>query len=268
MKKFLIFGSICLLMIPELFSQNVQLWKGKSCAVVLTYDDGLNVHLDNAISLLDSLGLKGTFYIPGNSQPFANRLAEWRAAAKNGHELGNHTLFHPCNGNLPGRDWVSSDHDLADYTLNQIVDEVLVCNTFLNAVDGKSERTFAYTCGDTQVAGKDFYNGLENQFVAARGVTGANNYFQTVDLRNINSYMINGQSGSEMIKMVEDAAKSNALIVFLFHGVGGEHSLDVSLQAHRELLLYLAQHNNEVWTTTLVEVAGNIKAVRNTKKRD
>ena len=31
-------------------------WKGKKCAVVLTYDDGLDVHLTNAIPALDSLG--------------------------------------------------------------------------------------------------------------------------------------------------------------------------------------------------------------------
>ena len=38
-------------------------WKGKKCAVVLTYDDGLDVHITNAIPALDSLGLKATFYI-------------------------------------------------------------------------------------------------------------------------------------------------------------------------------------------------------------
>ncbi len=265
MKKFSVFCFIFFLLASELPAQNELLWKGKSCAVVLTYDDGLNVHLDNAIPLLHSLGLKGTFYIPGNSQAFEKRLEEWRVAAKNGHELGNHTLFHPCNGNLPGRDWVSKDHDLSGSSLKQIVDEVNLCNTFLNAVDGKTIRTFAYTCGDKEVEGKMFYDEVENQFVAARGVTSELNYFESIDLKNINSFMINGESSSEMIKMVEDAAKGKALIVFLFHGVGGEHSLNVSKDAHNELLVYLKKNEDRFWTTTLVDAAENIRTVQISK---
>lgn len=244
------------------FAQNLSLWNGKKCAVVLTYDDGLNVHLDNAISLLDSLGLKGTFYIPANSQPFARRMEEWRVVAQNGHELGNHTLFHPCNGNLPGRDWVSKDHDLANYSLKQIVDEVNLCNTFLKAVDGKTVRTFAYTCGDREVEGKMFYNEIEDQFVAARGVMSLLNHIETIDLKNVNSFMINGENGDELIKMVEKAKESNALLVFLFHGVGGEHSLDVSLSAHRELLTYLSKNESLVWTTTMAEAAVHIRVIQ------
>ncbi|HNX78439.1 MAG TPA: sialate O-acetylesterase, partial [Prolixibacteraceae bacterium] len=51
-------------------SANTKAWNGKTCCVVLTYDDGLNVHLDNAIPLLDSLGMKGTFYIPAAADVF------------------------------------------------------------------------------------------------------------------------------------------------------------------------------------------------------
>ena len=50
-------------------------WRGKKAAVVLTYDDALNVHLDNAIPLLDSLGLKGTFYLTAFAPGSKNRIA-------------------------------------------------------------------------------------------------------------------------------------------------------------------------------------------------
>ena len=230
-------------------------WKGKKCAVVLTYDDGLNVHLDHAIPLLDSLGLKGTFYIPGNSPPFANRLDEWRNAAQTGHELGNHTLFHPCIGNRPGREFVSEDHDLGKYSLQQIVDEVRLANTLLKAVDGKDQRTFAYTCGDREVGGEYFYDRLREDFPAARGVYSAMNKTGSINTDNINSYMINGQTGDQMIELVDEAIRSGNLLVFLFHGVGGEHSLNVSLSAHRKLLEYLEKNKDVIWTDSLVEVA-------------
>ncbi len=91
----------CLLLSLFLFSffagqAQERVWKNKQCAVALTYDDALNVDLDHAIPALDSVGLKGTFYLSGYSPALTNRFAEWRKVAAAGHELGNHTLFHPC----------------------------------------------------------------------------------------------------------------------------------------------------------------------------
>jgi sialate O-acetylesterase len=92
---------------PDLKISATSQWNNKTCAVVLTYDDALNVHLDNAAPLLDSLGLKATFYLSGYSGTLNKRTDEWRKLASNGHELGNHTLFHPCSGSLPGRNFVT-----------------------------------------------------------------------------------------------------------------------------------------------------------------
>ncbi|MFC2090905.1 polysaccharide deacetylase family protein, partial [Bacteroidota bacterium] len=83
-------------------------------AVVLTYDDGLDCHLDVAVPALDAHGFKSTFYCTGDSPSLDNRMDDWRTIVKNGHELGNHTLFHPCDGSR--FDWVTSDADLQTYT--------------------------------------------------------------------------------------------------------------------------------------------------------
>jgi peptidoglycan-N-acetylglucosamine deacetylase len=230
-------------------------WHGKTCVVVLTYDDGLNVHLDNAIPLLDSLGMKGTFYIPGTSRGFQERILDWKKAAANGHELGNHTLFHPCNGSLPGRNWVNPDYDLSHYTVSRFMDEVKACNLILSLIDGKTERSFAYTCGDMLAGNESFKEQIRNEFIAARGVYSAMNNIQTVDLSNINSYMINGESGAQMISLVREAMEPNSMLVFLFHGVGGEHSLNVSLPAHRELLEFLKKNEDKIRVTTLLDAA-------------
>src|SRR6185312_2046007 len=107
-------------------SQNAHVWNNKQCAVVLTYDDAIDVDLDNVIPALDSLKLKGTFYIIGSSPVVAARMNEWRLAAKHGHELGNHALFHPCDGSLPGRTFVTPDNDLSKYTVSRAVNEIRV----------------------------------------------------------------------------------------------------------------------------------------------
>jgi len=136
-------------------------WRGKKAAVVLTYDDALNVHLDNAIPLLDSLGLKGTFYLTAFAPASKNRIGDWRKVAANGHELGNHTLFHPCIGGK-GREWVNSENDMNNYSLVRMVNEIRMTNVFLQALDGKTTRTFAFTCGDMKIGDSSFIYAMKD----------------------------------------------------------------------------------------------------------
>src|SRR4030095_4370724 len=140
MKKFLLF-TILTFIAANSFPQNNIVWNNKKCAVVLTYDDALNVHLDNVIPLLDSLRLKATFYLSASFPGCKNRLNDWKKAAAEGHELGNHTLFHPCLGNMPGREWVKPENDMSKYTVKRMVNEVRMTNIFLQALNGKTERT-------------------------------------------------------------------------------------------------------------------------------
>ena len=235
-------------------------WHGKQCAVVLTYDDAINADLDNVLPALDSAKLRSTFYIIGSSSVVTNRLAEWRQAAQHGHELGNHALFHPCDGSLPGRGFVTPDNDLSKYTVSRAVAEIRANNTLLNAIDGKTARTFAYPCGDRQIGGQLFYDQLKTDFVAARGVSPGLQTAAQVQLDNVDCYSINGQSGEYMLDLVRQAQASHTLLVFLFHGVGGGHSLNVSLPAHRQLLRYLKAHEADIWVAPMVEVAEEIKA--------
>ncbi|MEZ0542925.1 polysaccharide deacetylase family protein [Fibrella arboris] len=241
----------------SLFAQNPA-WKGKKCAVALTYDDGLQVHLDNVVPALDSLGFKGTFYLSGSFPGVTARVADWKKAATHGHELANHTLFHPCTGG-PGREWVSANRDLRTYTVPRIVDEIRMTNTFLEALDGKKQRTFAYPCGDRTVAGENYYEKVTGDFVAARGTTSEMKQPTAIDLGNVGAYGINGQSGEEMIALVKQAMATNSVLVFLFHGVGGEHNLNVALPEHRKLLQFLKQHENEIWIAPFIDVAQSVK---------
>ena len=66
------------------------------------------------------------------------------------------------------------------------------------------------------------------------------------------------KSGEQMIEWVKKAIETNSLLVILFHGVGGEHSLNVSLQAHRELLQYLKKNENDLMIGTMLDVAEHI----------
>jgi len=260
MKKYkYLLGLILLIAYQTVNAQTKTTWNNKECAVVLTYDDAINADLDNAIPALDSLGLKGTFYLIGSSPVVINRIAEWRKAAKEGHELGNHSLFHPCDGSLPGRSFVTPETDLSKYTVQRAVNEIRANNTLLKAIDGKDVRTFAYPCGDLTIGGKYFYTQLTNDFAGARGVTPGLQSITEVDLANIDCYGINGQSADYMIGLVKQAMQTNTLLVFLFHGVGGGHNINVDLEAHSKLLHFLKENHDKIWIAPMVEVATYIK---------
>jgi peptidoglycan/xylan/chitin deacetylase (PgdA/CDA1 family) len=263
------FKNIIIAVIVSLFSSDVfaqeqnRNWNGKKCAVVLTYDDALNIHLDKVIPMLDSYQFKGTFYLIGSSPVVSNRIEEWRAAAKKGHELGNHTLNHPCNGNLPGREFVTSETNLSNYTVARAVNEIRITNTLLKAIDGKNERTFAYPCGDFTIKDSLYYHSLKNDFVAARGVTPGYLNRKEVDFSNVDSFFQNGSTAEQMIAQVEEAEKKASFIVFLFHGVGGEHPLNIDLEEHRKLLEYLKKRKKDIWTAPMVDVAKYIRENQN-----
>jgi sialate O-acetylesterase len=260
-----IFIIILLLISGNISIAGEKLWNNKKCAVVLTYDDALNVHLDNVIPLFDSLGIKGTFYLPGYFPGFRERMKDWAAASARGHELGNHTLFHPCEGQMPGREWVNSDYDLKKYTVQRMTDEINMANVVLESIDGKKDRTFAYPCGDMEAGDSSYVNKIKNEFAAARGVQGKMQKPDDVDLFNIGCFMINNQPGEELINMVKEAESTGSLLVFLFHGVGGEHSINVSSEAHRQLVMYLKENEKDIYIAPMAEIAKYIKTTRGTR---
>ena len=239
-------------------AQSSKVWNGKKCAVVLTYDDAINQHLDNAIPVLDSLGLKATFYITAFSTSMQSRLNDWKKLAVTGHELGNHTLYHPCIGGK-GREWVKTEYDMNNYTVQRMIDETRMTNLFLKALDGKTKRTFAFTCGDMKIGDSSFIDAMKNDFVAARAVRNTMHKINEIDLYNVDCYMVNGETGAQMIEWVKKAVETNSLLVILFHGVGGGNGLDVSIPAHREFLQYLKKNEKNIWIAPMLKVAGYIK---------
>ena len=260
MKKIkLLIGAFSLLVSLNGYTQPVPPWQGKKCAVVLTYDDAIDQQLDNAVPVLDSLGLKATFYITAYSSSMQTRMNEWRQLAVNGHELGNHTLYHPCVGG-PDRPWVKPEYDLRNYTVQRMLDETRMTNLFLHSLDGKTRRTFAFTCGDMKIGDSSFIIPMKKDFVAARAVRNQMHPIGEVDLYNMDCYVVNGESAAQLIGWAKKAMETGSLLVILFHGVGGGNSLNVTPSAHREFLRFLKENEKDVMITTLINVSDYIRS--------
>jgi peptidoglycan-N-acetylglucosamine deacetylase len=244
------------------YAQTITSWNNKKCAVALTYDDALNIHLDKVIPSLDSAGFKATFYLIGSSDAFTKRIPEWRKAAGRGHELGNHTMYHPCYGKRPGREWVRPDYDLNNYTMQRMTDEIKMNSALLEATDGKKKRTLACPCGDSKVGDSSYLYKVKDNFVAMRDGTPDADDVNGFGAAKIQWIAPAGHTGEQLVDAVKRAMESNAMLIFVFHGVGGEHSINVSQQAHSQLLQFLKQNESQVWVAPFIDIAEYIKASR------
>ena len=232
---------------------------GAKAAVVLTYDDGLDCHLDVVVPQLDEVGLKGTFFCTGSSQSLYNRTDEWREIAKKGHELGNHTLFHPCDGNI--HDWVKPEYDLNKYTLEQILAELQTANTLLKAIDGKTERTFGYTCSNFIAGGEDFSDDIKSMFVGARCDAPIPENMDDYNVYKTPSKGVQDFTAEELIAYANEAKENGTIAIFMFHSVGGGY-LNVGANEHRALLKYIKENDDDFYCASFLEVMKYIKQNR------
>jgi sialate O-acetylesterase len=136
----------------------------------------------------------------------------------------------------------------------------------LQAMDGKTRRTFAFTCADTKIGDFSFAGSLKNDFAAMRNVRSQMHTIDKIDLNDVDCYMVNGQTGEQLIEWVKKATETQSLLVILFHGVGGGNGLDVSIPAHRQLLQYLKQNEKDIWVTPMIEVADFVTDYQNRQR--
>ena len=228
--------------------------KGEKAAVSLSYDDALDSQLDNALPTLNRYHFKASFYLTLSSTSLQNRLPEWRAAAMQGHELGNHTIFHACRKSLPNRDWVKPFHDLDQKPVAYMEEEIRTANTFLQAIDGRRERTITLPCGDgVGTGGESFVPAIADLFVAIKG--------QELQAGFSSLLAPSDVSGKQLIEHIESETGKTQLINIVFHGVGGDY-LMVSKQAHDELLEYLADNHDNYWVDSYVNIMNYVSRNR------
>lgn len=226
---------------------------GAKAAVALTYDDALASQLDHAAPALERAGLRGTFFLSSVSREHVER---WRALAQKGHELANHSLFHPCPAaNFPADPRYTSEA----YTPAQMVREIGQQEVLLTALDGRPRHGFASPCIVNEAGGQDYLEPLRAAGIVSYGRTAGWPEAGVADASALDPMRVPGHffpetvTGVELIAFAERAQASGGLAVFGFHGVGGDY-LRVSTPAHEALLAWLKAHRRDVWVAPLGEI--------------
>jgi peptidoglycan/xylan/chitin deacetylase (PgdA/CDA1 family) len=243
-------------------------------AISLTFDDGYPSQLNFAIPEMNRRGLRGTFYLTpqGSEYRFSpqfwrKRLKPWLPVFEAGHEIGNHSLSHPCSLNIKG-EWIKN---LLDMTLDDLRADISVAQGRLKAVfPQQNQNSFAYPCYETNVGRGlnkvSYVPVVASLFVAARKGGEMRGELANdpgyCDLHCLSSWPVERRDGTTMIGLVEQALSLGRWGIFTFHGIHEGH-LPVGDTDLIELLDHLVRRRDRVWVAPVAEIAANI-TVQNT----
>lgn len=235
-----------------------QFWPQNKCAALsITFDDSRLSQLENGIPILDEYGIKSTFYVLPNA--VESHLDAWKCVATKGHEIGNHTVTHPCSGSLN----YTRPHALEYYTLERMEEEMLGANEALKVLLEIEPQTFAFPCGQTFVGsgeGTQSYVPLAAKyFLAGRGFHGdAANDPHVCDLAQLIAVPADVNVFSILERYLEKALQDGRWLILAAHDVEKERQ-SISADVLRAMSEYTKKHP-ELWTDTVASIAAYIKS--------
>jgi peptidoglycan/xylan/chitin deacetylase (PgdA/CDA1 family) len=232
--------------------------KGKQVAVSLSFDDARLSQVDAGAALLDEYGIKATFYVGPSG--LKQRLEGWKKIAENGHEIGNHSLNHPCTGNFA---W-SRQKALENYTIDEMRIELIEANKQIEELLGVKPVVFAYPCGQTFIgrgkSTKSYVPLVAELFLTGRGwLDEGPNDPTFCDFAQLTGMEMDGKNFNEILSFLENAKKTGGWLVLAGHEMGGIGSQTTRLAMLRNLFEYAKDPANGIWITTVGTAAKYIQ---------
>lgn len=235
--------------------------EGKKMALSLTFDDARLSQIDTGIPLLDKYGVKATFYISPGSM--LKQSDKWKMAVLNGHDIGNHSVYHPCSGNFA---W-SRDKALEEYSLQKMRTELDSASRFINEFLGVNPVSFAYPCGQTFIgrgAGVQSYVPLiASMFESGRGwLNEAPNDPEFCDLSQLNGTELDGKSFDQVLKLIETAKANGQWLVLAGHEMNEEGFQTSQLKTIEAICKYAMDPANGIWIDNVHNIAFYVERQR------
>lgn len=217
--------------------------------------------VDSGTALLDSFGVKATFFVvPSNVE---KRLDGWKKAAAAGHEIGNHSLNHPCTGNFS---W-SRKNALEEYNLDAMRKELMECNKQIKQLLNINSPVFAYPCGQKFVgrgrSTKSYVPLVAELFLLGRGwLDEATNDPAFCDFAQVTGIESDGKEFDQILPLIEEAKKTGQWVVLAGHEMNVSGPQTTRLAMLRKLLEYANDPANAIWIAPAGTVAKYIQKQR------
>lgn len=236
--------------------------EGYRMGLSLTFDDGRSSQVDIGTPLFDKYGVKVTFLVVPIS--VEGRLEAWRKAVATGHEIGNHSIYHPCSGNF---DWARTNA-LENYDLEKMHQELLKANTRLEELLNVTPEVFAYPCGQKFVGRgvntKSYVPVVAQLFILGRGwLDEGPNDPGFCDMAQLTGMEMDGKDFEEILKLIEFSKTSGKWLVLAGHDIGNEGVQTTRTAMLEKLIQYAQNPANGVWLAPAGTIAKYINSQRN-----
>ena len=220
--------------------------EGKRAAVSLSFDDARASQVDTGMALLNRYEVKATFYVVPSA--VEQRLDGWRQAVASEHEIGNHSLVHPCSGNFS---W-SQSKALEDYTLEKMREELIKANDRVHELLGVKPEVFAYPCGHTFVGRglntKSYVPLVAELFTSGRRwLDEMANDPTFCDPAQLTGIEMDGKDFDQIHGLLEEAKKQGHWVVLAGHEMGLSGRQTTRLAMLEQLIKYAQDPANELW---------------------
>ncbi len=230
---------------------------GRQATVSLTFDDGVPSQLEHAVPILNRHELRGTFYI-NPTDGYREQFAPWKDVPSVGHEIGNHSLGHPCSANF-GFTRQLCRRALEDMTLDEIESDIVEAGRRIEELFPTQEASsFAYPCYESFVGRgtlrQSYVPIVAKHYLAARAGGPRPNDPAHCDLAHLWSMPCEHMTAATMIGLVEQTAALGHWLILTFHGINDGH-LHVSHRDLEELCAYLARQRDRIHTAPVAAIA-------------
>jgi peptidoglycan/xylan/chitin deacetylase (PgdA/CDA1 family) len=226
--------------------------------VALTFDDGPDpTYTPQVLDTLARDKVQATFFLVGRrARARPDLVARIR---QDGHEIGNHTMAHPCSRAFRES---AEPAGLEALTLEALEADIVETERRLReAIPEQQERSFCYPCyqdfvgeGETR---QSYVPLIARHFIAARAKGEVANHPASCTLHHLSSFPVERCWGPTLVGLAERAATQGRWTILTFHGVNQGH-LTVSEVDLKELSVHLQRRRERIWTAPVIEVARRI----------
>jgi peptidoglycan-N-acetylglucosamine deacetylase len=233
----------------------------KRAAISHSFDDARVSQIDTGLALLSEHHVKVTFFLEAGN--IGHRVEGWKKAVADGHEIGNHSMTHPCTGNYA----FSRHNALEDYNLQMMAAQLDEANAEIQRLLGVKPRTFAYPCGQKFVGRgvdvRSYVPLVAERFLVGRGYLDESpNDPAFCDLAQAMGTPFDDLDFEPMKKVVDQAAKDGRWVIFVGHDIGKRGYQVTDSTALASLCDYLRDPANGVWLGTVGEIGEYIRQQR------
>ncbi len=191
------------------------------------------------------------------------RLDIWKEAVSNGHDIGNHSLYHPCSGNFP---W-ARDRALENYTLDKMRTELDSANKFIEQLLGIQAVSFAYPCGQKFVGrglnARSYIPVVASLFETGRGwLDEGPNDPSFCDMAQLTGMELDGKSFDQILSLIEAAKSRGQWLILAGHEMDEQGSQTSYLETIEAICKYAADPANGIWIDNIQTIASYIKERR------